>query len=123
MIIKTKVGVPCPSCKCLGSKVLDSRLARGGYTKRRRKCNTCGVKWTTAEIFFSQDLRRRAQPESPTFTDEGFLDLGFVVLWSDVTVLAAVAPLPEPEQPLDLLPPDVLDPARSPEARSVLPGS
>jgi transcriptional repressor NrdR len=40
----------CPHCKGLEDKVVDSRLAEGGISiRRRRQCLTCGGRFTTFE--------------------------------------------------------------------------
>jgi transcriptional repressor NrdR len=40
----------CPHCKGLDDKVVDSRLAEGGVSiRRRRQCLTCGGRFTTFE--------------------------------------------------------------------------
>lgn len=40
----------CPSCKYLGTKVLDSRTAdEGNTTRRRRECEQCQYRFTTFE--------------------------------------------------------------------------
>jgi transcriptional repressor NrdR len=40
----------CPHCKALEDKVVDSRLAEGGISiRRRRQCLSCGGRFTTFE--------------------------------------------------------------------------
>jgi transcriptional regulator NrdR family protein len=43
----------CPACSAPGSGVYDSRVAISDgspYVRRRRKCDACGHRWSTAEI-------------------------------------------------------------------------
>lgn len=40
----------CPSCGYKKTRVLDSRRTKGGTMKRRRECESCGVRWTTYEV-------------------------------------------------------------------------
>ena len=40
----------CPGCEANESRVVDSRLSRGGRTvRRRRECGSCGHRFTTYE--------------------------------------------------------------------------
>lgn len=43
-------GVHCAHCGSGDNGVTDSRPARLGSVRRRRKCNRCGFRWTTFEI-------------------------------------------------------------------------
>lgn len=43
-----KLGIRCPSCTRLGSRVVDKR-PQHGYYRRRRRCDHCGFKFTTKE--------------------------------------------------------------------------
>jgi transcriptional repressor NrdR len=46
----TTAAMKCPSCANLENKVIDSRLAEGGEsTRRRRECVGCGRRYTTYE--------------------------------------------------------------------------
>lgn len=40
---------PQPACRSVDVGVLDSRPVAEG-TRRRRKCNACGWRWTTYEV-------------------------------------------------------------------------
>jgi len=42
--------VPCPYCKERTVDVVDSRVRSNGNIKRRRRCFTCGSKWSTREL-------------------------------------------------------------------------
>lgn len=43
-------GVPCPACGAMNSAVIDSRVHRAGAARyRRRRCGTCGERFTTRE--------------------------------------------------------------------------
>lgn len=47
--------IPCPECQHTMSSVLDTRPnQRGEYVKRRRKCDSCGERYTTHEILASR---------------------------------------------------------------------
>jgi len=48
--VKGGIGVKCPNCEHLESKVLDSRMTEDGTTiRRRRKCMSCSSRFTTYE--------------------------------------------------------------------------
>ena len=42
--------LPCPECGHNLSKVTDSRCV-GAYTRRRRECAKCGIRFTTHEVY------------------------------------------------------------------------
>jgi len=46
----TAKGICCPGCSSASTSVLESRAINNGSTKRRRKCNDCGTRFTTYEI-------------------------------------------------------------------------
>lgn len=48
----------CPQCKQPGLRVIESRKATGG-TRRRKKCECCGYRFTTYEV--SADFYNEAQ--------------------------------------------------------------
>ena len=60
----------CPYCKCLESKVIDSRLvAEGLQVRRRRECTktSCGERFTTyesAELVMPKVIKRDGRRES-----------------------------------------------------------
>lgn len=39
----------CPKCGC-DSNVMDSRVSAKGFIIRRRECQNCGARWSSAEI-------------------------------------------------------------------------
>lgn len=44
-------GTRCPKCDFVVSQVLDTRYSdKYRSTRRRRKCLSCGYRWTTLEI-------------------------------------------------------------------------
>lgn len=48
---KTKAGCKCPECgDSWNNKTLDSRTDDDGLRIRRRKCESCGARWKTAEV-------------------------------------------------------------------------
>lgn len=54
-------GVPCPECDG-PSGVTDSRKSGEGVVRRRRRCATCGHRWTTYEVpsdWFRQEASAR----------------------------------------------------------------
>ncbi|MDP0500503.1 MAG: transcriptional regulator NrdR [Verrucomicrobiota bacterium JB022] len=47
----------CPRCQAGDTRVIDSRLARNGQAiRRRRQCNACGYRFTTAEEHVRDEL-------------------------------------------------------------------
>ena len=40
----------CPNCGHIKTHVLDTMRTKGGSMKRRRECESCGVRWTTYEV-------------------------------------------------------------------------
>lgn len=47
----------CPNCGCDNDRVIDSRLTGDGTViRRRRKCNNCDQRFSTAETITSQPL-------------------------------------------------------------------
>ncbi len=46
-------GLSCPDCGCQFSGVTDSRPAECAL-RRRRKCLSCGFRWTTYEMALSE---------------------------------------------------------------------
>lgn len=50
----------CPACNHPDSQVTDSRPVRDEI-RRRRKCKSCGFRWTTHELMTTEaDLARQA---------------------------------------------------------------
>lgn len=47
----------CPKCKFKMTSVIDSRKKSSGYlTRRRRKCNKCGYRFTTKEVITNPEM-------------------------------------------------------------------
>lgn len=42
--------MPCPACGHSRSDVWDSRVTKNNWQRRRRKCGSCGNRWTTIEL-------------------------------------------------------------------------
>jgi len=40
----------CPTCNSPDNKVLDVRVNGDQQTRRRRRCDACGGRWTTIEV-------------------------------------------------------------------------
>ena len=47
----------CPTCNSTQIKVIDTRESIKNSILRRRKCISCGFKWSTREIVVGTDLR------------------------------------------------------------------
>ena len=46
----------CPECRCEKSTVVNSRQGKDGKWWRRRKCLSCGFRWTTYEYYDYETL-------------------------------------------------------------------
>lgn len=58
-VILVDMGIVCDRCKAKNSVVVDSRSSHAmgkGTIRRRRKCLSCGFRWSTFEM--SQDALR-----------------------------------------------------------------
>lgn len=49
---KSISGIICPKCKSKNNNVIDSRIHKDTYQKRRRQCNNCGKRWDSIEIIY-----------------------------------------------------------------------
>lgn len=57
----------CRQCRSPRVKVINSRVAQHGLeTRRRRKCEACGYRWTTTEIPETQ-LHRKLATKPTTY--------------------------------------------------------
>ena len=62
----------CTSCEDSPTKVLETRVTRFGWTKRKRECYSCGFRFFTIEIPREQlDMTEIEQRKDDERTEDG----------------------------------------------------
>lgn len=87
----------CPACEAVGTKVRDSRPMPYGRLRRRR-CLTCGHRWSTVEIA-AEDAQRAYAAEKVLLRTQAMIGRAVSSLQALQAGLAA-EPLPGEDEPL-----------------------